>query len=90
MPEGLTIPEAMVRGVIDPSAYADGVTALEAMAWLRANNPLGRAEGEGLFPFWIVSKHADILEISRQNDLFHSGDRSATFNTVEGDERVAS
>jgi cytochrome P450 len=35
-----------------------------------------------------VSKHADILEISRQNELFHSGDRSTTFNTVEGDERV--
>ncbi|HLY79676.1 MAG TPA: cytochrome P450, partial [Caulobacteraceae bacterium] len=57
-------------------------------AWLRANNPLGRAEVEGFDPFWVVTKHADILEISRQNDLFHSGDRSATFTTVEGDARV--
>ncbi|HUO13213.1 MAG TPA: cytochrome P450 [Caulobacteraceae bacterium] len=87
MSADVAIPQDRVRGVIDPAAYADG-TALEAMAWLRANNPLGLAEGENLFPFWIVTKHADILEISRQNDLFRSGERSTTFNTVEGDTRV--
>ena len=75
----------MVRLVVDPVAYADGVTANKALAWLRANNPLGKAEVEGLYPFWIVTKHADILEISRQNDLFHSGDWSTTFTTIEGD-----
>jgi hypothetical protein len=46
---------------VDPAAYADGHTAREAFAWLRANNPLGRAELDGHFPFWVVSKHADIL-----------------------------
>jgi len=88
MPAQVAIPEDKVRAVIDPSAYADGHTALEAMAWLRANNPLGMAEGEGLFPFWIVTKHADILEISRQNEQFKSGEKSTTFTTVEGDAMV--
>ncbi|HXQ17284.1 MAG TPA: cytochrome P450 [Caulobacteraceae bacterium] len=74
--------------MIDPKAYADGVSARDAFAWLRANLPLGKAELEGNFPFWVVTKHADILEISRQNDLFHSGDRSTTFTTPEGDETV--
>ncbi len=27
---------------------------------------LGKATVEGIYPFWIVSRHADILEISRQ------------------------
>ena len=88
MPAGETIPESTALAVIDPQAYADGVTARDAFAWLRANLPLGRAELEGNFPFWVVAKHADILEVSRQNDLFHSGDRSTTFTTIEGDATV--
>ena len=88
MPASETIPETTAWAVIDPKAYADGVTARDAFAWLRTHNPLGKAELEGNFPFWVVTKHADILEISRQNDLFHSGDRSATFTTIEGDARV--
>ena len=88
MPASETIPESTAWAVIDPKAYADGVTARDAFAWLRANLPLGKAQLEGNFPFWVVTKHADILEISRQNDLFHSGDRSTTFTTVEGDETV--
>ena len=43
---------------------------------------------EGVEPLWLVTRHADILEISRQNDLFHSGDKSTTFNTLDGDEKV--
>jgi cytochrome P450 len=88
MPASETIPDSTAWAVIDPKAYADGATARDAFAWLRANLPLGKAELEGNFPFWVVTKHADILEISRQNDLFRSGDRSTTFTTPEGDERV--
>jgi cytochrome P450 len=83
-----TIPESTAWAVIDPKAYADGATARDAFAWLRANLPLGKAELEGNFPFWVVTKHADILEVSRQNDLFRSGERSTTFTTPEGDARV--
>ena len=82
------VPEEIARAIVSPTAYADGHTALDAMAWLRANEPLGQAQGEGVFPFWIVSKHADILEVSRQNDLFKSGERSTTFTTIEGDAKV--
>ncbi|MGH6957661.1 MAG: cytochrome P450 [Caulobacteraceae bacterium] len=88
MSQGPTIPEDTARAVIAPQAYADGHTALEALAWLRANNPVGRAELEGIRPFWVVTRHADILEASRQNDLFHSGDLSTTFTDLQGEARV--
>ncbi len=88
MPANETIPESTAWAVIDPKAYADGTTARDAFAWLRANLPLGKAELADNFPFWVVTKHADILEISRQNDLFRSGDRATTFTTPEGDARV--
>ena len=67
------IPENIATPLVDPRAYA-GEQIHDTYKWLRANNPLGRAELEGYDPFWVVTKHADILEISRQNALFHNGD----------------
>ncbi|MDQ0464898.1 cytochrome P450 [Caulobacter ginsengisoli] len=81
------IPDEIAIKAVDPKAYADN-SVYDAFKWLRANNPLGRAELEGVKPFWIVTRHADILEISRQNDLFHSGDQATTFTTLEGDRLV--
>lgn len=81
------IPDEIAFQAVNPAAYADN-SVHEAFRWLRANNPLGRAELEGVYPFWLVTRHADILEISRQNDLFHSGDMPTTFTTVEGDRLV--
>jgi cytochrome P450 len=81
------IPDEIAIQAISPSAYADN-SVHDAFRWLRANNPLGKAELEGIYPFWLVTRHADILEISRQNDLFHSGDMPTTFTTIQGDEMV--
>ncbi|MGE0830816.1 MAG: cytochrome P450, partial [Hyphomonadaceae bacterium] len=39
-------------------------------------------------PFWVVTKHADILEISRRNDLFHAGAIQNTFIDQAGDRRI--
>jgi cytochrome P450 len=71
------IPKDVADLLAQPAAYADG-RIYEAYAWLRRNEPLGVAEIEGVDPFWVVTRHADILEVSRQNDLFHNGDRAVT------------
>jgi len=88
MSQTIDIPEDIARTVVTPKAYAEDAPVHEAFRWLRANQPLGMAHLEGIFPFWIVCKHADILEVSRQNDLFHSGDMAATFTSIEGDQTV--
>jgi cytochrome P450 len=88
MSQTIDIPEDIARTVVTPKAYAEDAPLHEAFRWLRANQPLGMAHLEGIFPFWIVCKHADILEVSRQNDLFHSGDMAATFTSIEGDQTV--
>ncbi len=88
MTADISIPKDIARAVIAPSAYAEDASVHDAFRWLRANNPLGLAELDGIYPFWVVSKHADILEISRQNDLFHSGDMPTTFTTIQGDQYV--
>src|SRR5581483_7757999 len=43
---------------------------------------------EGYDPFWVVTRHADILEVSRNNALFHNGDRSTTLTDQVNDIRV--
>src|SRR5262249_32866153 len=53
-----------------------------------ANNPLGVAHAENHDPFWVVTKHADILEISRNNALFPSAVRSTTLTTKSGEARA--
>ena len=81
------IPQSRAETLVLPGAYADG-RIHETYRWLRANEPLGVAEIEGVDPFWVVTRHEDILEVSRQNDLFHNGDRSPTLIGQEGDRKV--
>ena len=83
----MTIPQGVAETLVDPKAYADG-RIHETYAWLRANDPLGVAQPEGFDPFWVVTRHADILEVSRQNDLFHNGDRPTTIVGKQGEARV--
>lgn len=84
----MAIPKEIAQDVVDPKAYADWQRSHAAFAWLRKNAPLDVAEVEGFDPFWVVTRHADILNVERQNDLFHNEDRSATLTTIEADRRV--
>ncbi|HEX3366843.1 cytochrome P450 [Phenylobacterium sp.] len=81
------IPKDQADMLVTPGAYADG-RIHETYRWLRTNEPLGVAKVEGVDPFWAVTRHADILEVSRQNDLFHNGDRSPTLISQDGDRQV--
>ena len=83
----LDIPADVTATLVDPRAYADD-RIHDAYRWLRANNPLGIARPEGYDPFWVVTRHADILNVSRQNDLFHNADRPTTLTTRGLEERA--
>lgn len=84
---GARIPDEHAVNLVDPSAYADG-RIHDTYKWLRANNPFGLAEIEGVDPFWVATKHADILDISRQNALFANGVRSPTLVGKDADARI--
>jgi hypothetical protein len=83
----LDIPADIAATLVDPVAYADH-RIHDSYRWLRANNPLGIARPERFDPFWVVTKHAHIQAISRQNDLFHNADRPTTLTTQAVEERV--
>ncbi|WP_332772801.1 cytochrome P450 [Phenylobacterium sp.] len=84
----MTIPSDIAQTIVDPRAYADGKRVDDAFAWLRREAPLDQAQPEGFDPFWVVTRHADILEVERQNELFHNGDRSTVLTTIEADRKV--
>ena len=81
------IPQSYADHLAMPAAYADS-RIHDTYRWLRANEPMGMAKIDGIDPFWVATKHADILEVSRQNDLFHNGDRAATLTSQAADKRV--
>ncbi|WNG82997.1 cytochrome P450 [Mycobacterium sp. ITM-2016-00316] len=60
---------------VEPKAYADDARLHEALAYLRAHEPVVRVESKRYRPFWAITKHADIMAIERENDLFLSEPR---------------
>ncbi len=84
----MTIPSDVANTIVDPKAYADGDRVDQAFAWLRREAPLAQAQPDGFDPFWVVTRHADILEVERFNDLYHNGDRATVVTTIEADRKV--
>ena len=57
-----TIPDAIGATLVTSPAYASN-EIFDAYCWLRADNPARRRAPEK-HPFWVATKHADILEIN--------------------------
>lgn len=51
-------------------------------AWLRRHDPVAWIEHPDYDPFWAITKHADIIELSKQPDLFHNEPRLAVFSNL--------
>lgn len=83
------IPQEIANTIVDPTAFGgSGRRAEEAFTWLRRDMPLAVAQPEGFDPFWVVTRHADILDVERQNDLFHNGDRATIVTPIDLDQKV--
>jgi cytochrome P450 len=54
----------------DPSAYADERRLHAALGHLRSHAPVAWVDKAPYRPFWAITKHADIMEIERANNLW--------------------
>jgi cytochrome P450 len=54
----------------DPTAYADDARLHAALSHLRAHNPVAWVDNPPYRPFWAITKHADIMAIERENNLW--------------------
>ena len=59
----------------DPTAYTDESRLHAAMTHLRAHAPVSYVDRPPFRPFWAITKHADVMEIERANNLFISEPR---------------
>jgi cytochrome P450 len=72
----------------DPQAYTDERRLHAALTHLRANAPVSWVEVPDYKPFWAITKHADVMDIERDNALFTNWPRPV-LTTAEGDEMAA-
>ena len=67
------MPEIDGQRLIDPQCYASFGYPHDEWTQLRRESPLHFFEPPGWPSFWAVTKHADIVEISKQPDIFLNG-----------------
>lgn len=79
------LPQEVAAAVVDPVAYGQWQTLHEQLSWARANAPLAVAENHDHDPFWLVTRHADIMAISRDPQRFANGIRPTVLTNRDGE-----
>jgi cytochrome P450 len=79
------LPPEIAEALVSPRAYGEWHALLEKFAWAREHAPVGRVAVDGFDPFWAVTRHADMLEVSRNNARFASGIRPTVLTNREGE-----
>jgi hypothetical protein len=82
------IPPELVAPIFNPATFSNRRHVEGLFATLRRDYPLNQVEVPGYDPHWIVTRMADLREIARQDDIFHSGDRSKTLISQAGEALV--
>jgi cytochrome P450 len=79
------LPGEVAAAVVDPAAYGEWGALHERLAWARANASLAVAENPEVDPFWLVTRHADIMAISRDPQRFANGIRPTVLTNRDGE-----
>jgi cytochrome P450 len=69
--------------LIGSRAYAEKGVPHDVWTRLRAESPVHHCDPEGFVPFWAITRHADVCEISKQPDVFSSAQGIAMVRQVE-------
>ena len=56
--------------LLDPAGYAERGAPHDVWTRLRREAPVHRCEPRGYEPFWAITRHAQVCEISKQPDLY--------------------
>ena len=82
------ISQELADTLVSGRAYADGNAIDEAFCTLRATTPLAKAQPADYDPFWVVTRRADLMEIERQPEVFHAGDRATVITPWQNEAMV--
>ncbi|WP_323748983.1 cytochrome P450 [Sphingobium sp. JS3065] len=68
----LLTPESLAR----PSTFAKPDQVYDLYARLRRDTPIAKAEPRGYRPFWVMTRHDDIMAVERDAETYAAGDRT--------------
>lgn len=67
--------------VIDPKVYGNWTAALDMFDQLRRESPVVRVENDEFHdPFWLITRHEDVMRISKDNATFLNNPRPVVFS----------
>jgi len=73
------------RDLVEPTRYAERGRPYELFAALRREAPVAYCEPEGYAPFWAITRHEDIVAISRDPARFSNAEGVALLRKDEPD-----
>ena len=89
MTKHIDVPQEYANAVVDPKAHENREVIDGVFTWLRKEAPLAQVQPDEHNPIWVVSKHADIKAIQKDNKRFFNGThRSATLMNAETEKGV--
>jgi cytochrome P450 len=76
------------NALADPKTYGSPDELHRLLTQLRQNDPVHWTEPNGVRPFWLITKHADVSEIERHPAAFLNAPRIA-MRTIEDEAKLA-
>ncbi len=77
-----TLPSDLSAAIVDPKAYGQWDDLQTRFRWARDNMPVGLVQAEGYAPFWAVTRHDDIMAVSKDNARFLNAPKSVVLAPV--------
>lgn len=68
--------QSVDQAIAEPTLYADADRYHALFKRLRAEEPVRWTAPSGYRPFWLVSRHADIVQVEREPELFINAPRA--------------
>ncbi len=76
------LPPEISSAIVNPVAYGEWNGIKEKFRWARDNMPIGLVQAEGFMPFWAITRHEDIMTVSKDNARFLNAPKSVVLGPV--------
>ena len=76
------LPTDIASAIVNPVAYGEWEGIKQKFRWARDNMPVGLVQAEGYMPFWAITRHEDIMTVSKDNARFLNAPKSVVLGPV--------
>jgi cytochrome P450 len=76
------LPTDIASAIVNPVAYGEWEGIKQKLRWARDNMPVGLVQAEGYMPFWAITRHEDIMTVSKDNARFLNAPKSVVLGPV--------